>query len=269
MDYDGAVLAMVGGHDYGLSQFNRAVQARRQPGSAFKLFVYLAALDAGYRPGSEVFDRPVSIGTWAPENFGGQFRGATSLRTAFAESINSVAVQLSEEVGRRRVIEMARGLGLTSPIPNVPSVALGTSGHSLLEMTRAYAAVAANVATVEPYGVRLVKTRGQQLLYAHRTETAQRPAWRRAEMMDLLQSNIRYGTGKGAYYGRPAAGKTGTTQDYRDAWFIGFTADVIVGVWVGNDDNSAMNKVTGGSLPAAMWRDFMQTADTRKSSAAR
>jgi membrane peptidoglycan carboxypeptidase len=151
----------------------------------------------------------------------------------------------------------------------VPSVALGTSGHSLLEMTRAYAAVAANVATVEPYGVRLVKTRGQQLLYAHRTETAQRPAWRRAEMMDLLQSNIRYGTGKGAYYGRPAAGKTGTTQDYRDAWFIGFTADVIVGVWVGNDDNSAMNKVTGGSLPAAMWRDFMQTADTRKSSAAR
>jgi membrane peptidoglycan carboxypeptidase len=269
LGYDGAVLAMAGGRDYGLSQFNRVTQARRQVGSAFKLFVYLAAIEAGYRPDSEVVDRPVTVGSWSPENFGGKYRGTVTLRTAFAESLNSVSVQLSEQIGHRRIIEIARGLGLESPIADVPSLALGTSEHTLLELTRAYAAVAAN-APVAPYGVRDVTAGGRQTLYEHQTRPAPPlMSWHRAAILDLLRASVRAGTGHGAFYGRPAAGKTGTTQDYRDAWFIGFTADAIVGVWVGNDDNAAMKGVTGGSLPAAIWRDFMQAADARKSAAAK
>jgi len=265
--YDGAVLAMVGGRDYGLSQFNRATQARRQVGSAFKLFVYLAAIEAGYTPNSEVVDRPVSVGSWSPENFGGTYRGPVTLRTAFAESLNSVSVQLTEQVGHAHVIRIARALGMESPIEDVPSLALGTSEHTLLEVTRAYAAVAANAA-VAPYGVRAITAGGKQTLYEHRRQSAPPlMSWQRGPIIDLLRASVRGGTGRGAFYGRPAAGKTGTTQDYRDAWFIGFTADAIVGVWVGNDDNAAMKNVTGGLLPAAIWRDFMQAADARKSAA--
>lgn len=261
---DGAVLAMVGGTDYAKSQFNRATQAKRQAGSLFKLFVYLAAFESGYSPQSEMLDAPITVGDWSPENYNGVYRGRVTLREAFAESLNSVAVRLSEAIGHDRVIRIAQELGLTSPIPDVPSLALGTSQHTLLELTRAYASVVAGTHTIEPYVVSAIKGPSSRL-YQRAAATADRPPWpARDAMMGLLRAVIRDGTGRNADYGRPAVGKTGTTQDFRDAWFIGATADATVGVWVGNDDNSPMNGVTGGSLPATIWRRFMEEADKRK-----
>jgi 1A family penicillin-binding protein len=265
MTHDGAILAMVGGRDYNDSQFNRATQAKRQPGSLFKLFVYLAALRKGYTPQTVVIDRPVQIGDWEPENYGRRYRGPVMLRTAFANSINSVAVQLANEVGIGSVIEAARKLGVQSDLPAVPSLALGSAEVTLLEMTRAFAAIAANVESVEPYSVRSIN-RGDQMLHTRAAATqpsAADPA-ARAAIIDLLASVVREGTGKAARVSGPAAGKTGTTQDYRDAWFIGFTPELVVGVWVGNDDNAPMNGVTGGSLPATIWREFVTQAATRK-----
>lgn len=262
---DGAVLAMVGGRDYARSQFNRATQARRQAGSLFKLFVYLAAFEAGYSAETEIVDHPVAVGDWRPENFKGVYRGRVSLRQAFAESLNSVAVQLSESVGRDQVVRIARELGLESPIPDVPSIALGTSQHTLLELTRAYAAIAAGLGPIEPYLVRAISGPDTRL-YQRVAPGGERPYWpARNALVSLLREAVRSGTGRGADYGRPAAGKTGTTQDFRDAWFIGFTADATVGVWVGNDDDSPMADVTGGTLPATIWRRFMAMADERKS----
>jgi 1A family penicillin-binding protein len=261
MTLDGAVLALVGGRDYGESQFNRATQAKRQAGSLFKLFVYLAALQKGARPDSVVVDRPVQIGEWEPENYGHHFRGRMTLRSAFANSVNSVAVQLADDVGMKSVIEVARKLGIRSDLPNVPSLALGTADVNLLEMTRAFAAIAANVESVAPYFVRSI-AQGEHTLFT-RPAAAPQPASdpaARAAMIDLLASVVREGTAKAARIAVPSAGKTGTTQDYRDAWFIGFTPELVVGVWVGNDDNSPTKGVTGGALPAAIWRDFVTRA---------
>ncbi|MFE1600508.1 PBP1A family penicillin-binding protein [Methylobacterium sp. ID0610] len=258
---DGAILAMVGGRDYAESQFNRATQARRQPGSLFKLFVYLTALKNGYRPDSVMVDRPTQIGEWEPENYGGRYRGAITLRTAFAHSVNTVAVQLAEAVGIPAVIETAKGLGIQSEMPNLPSLALGSAETTLLELTRAYAAMAAGAESVEPYAIRQIASR-DQILYT-RPNTALPPARdpaARAGMVDLLTAVVREGTGKGARVAVPSGGKTGTTQDNRDAWFIGFTGDLVVGVWLGNDDNTPMEGVTGGDLPAAIWRDFVTQA---------
>jgi 1A family penicillin-binding protein len=261
---DGAVLAMVGGRDYTKSQFNRATQARRQAGSLFKLFVYLAAFEAGYAPESEAIDQPITVGTWVPENFNGVYRGAVTLRRAFAESLNSVAVQLSERVGRGRVIQLAQELGLGSAVPDLPSIALGTSEHTLLELARAYATVAVGTRALEPHVVSAINGPSARL-YQRAATGDERPPWpARDAMVSLLRDVIRSGTGRSADYGRPAAGKTGTTQDFRDGWFIGFTADATVGVWVGNDDNAPMEGVTGGTLPAAIWRRFMEAADARK-----
>ena len=261
MTPDGGVLALVGGRDYAESQFNRATQAKRQAGSLFKLFVYLAALQKGARPDSVVVDRPVQIGEWEPENYGRHFRGRMTLRSAFANSVNSVAVQLADDVGIKSVIEVARKLGVRSDLPNVPSLALGTADVNLLEMTRAFAAIAANVETVEPYFVRAI-AQGEQTLFT-RPAAAPQPASdpaARAAMIDLLASVVREGTAKAARIAGPSAGKTGTTQDYRDAWFIGFTPELVVGVWVGNDDNSPTKGVTGGALPATIWHDFVTRA---------
>jgi penicillin-binding protein 1A len=258
---DGAILAMVGGRDYSESQFNRVTQARRQPGSLFKLFVYLTALQKGFTPNSVMTDRPTQIGEWEPENYGGRYRGPVTLKAAFANSINTIAVQLSEAVGVKAVIDTARGLGVQSDLPNLPSLALGSAEVTLLEMTRAYAAVGANLASVEPYTIRSISNRDQPLYT--RPQTALPPARdpeARAAMVDLLTAVVRDGTGKAARVPGLVAGKTGTTQDNRDAWFIGFTPDIIVGVWVGNDDNSPTNNVTGGDLPAAIWRDFVTQA---------
>ncbi len=258
---DGAILAMVGGRDYADSQFNRATQAKRQPGSLFKLFVYLTALRNGYRPDSVMVDRPTQVGEWEPENYGGRYRGSVTLRTAFAQSVNTVAVQLAEAVGLPAVIATARGLGVQSELPSVPSLALGSAETTLMEMTRAYAALAAGTETVEPYTIRQITSRDQTLYNRPPAAAApMRDAAARAGMVDLLAAVVREGTGKAARVSVPSGGKTGTTQDYRDAWFVGFTADLVVGVWVGNDDNSPMEGVTGGDMPAQIWRDVVTQA---------
>ena len=260
---DGAIRALVGGRDYEASQFNRATQARRQAGSLFKLFVYLAAMQKGYNPQSTVVDRPTQIGDWEPQNANGRFRGPVSLRNAFAQSINTVAAQLADEVGISAVIETAKRLGVQSELPAVPSLALGSAEVTLLEMTRAYAAVATGNLALEPYTVRSIQGASEQSLFT-RPGTApgnEGLGAGRVAMLDLLQAVVREGTGKAAHIPNvPAGGKTGTTQEYRDAWFIGFTPDLIVGVWVGNDDSTPMNKVVGGDLPAEIWRDFLSRA---------
>ncbi|MBV9637577.1 MAG: PBP1A family penicillin-binding protein [Methylobacteriaceae bacterium] len=256
---DGAVLAMVGGRDYAESQFNRVTQAERQPGSLFKLFVYLTALEKGYSPGSVVVDRPVTIGDWSPENFEGRSFGPVSLHTAFAHSINGVAAQLGQAVGIKSVIATARALGIVSNMPDVPSLALGSAEVNLLEMVRAYAAVAFNDGRlVQPYTIREIR-RAERVVYRQTPPDSAPvvPPQTRAAMLELLAAVVREGTGRAALLPGQAAGKTGTTQDNRDAWFIGFTPEIIVGVWVGNDDHSPMKGVTGGDLPARMWHDFV------------
>jgi 1A family penicillin-binding protein len=261
---DGAVLALVGGRDYEASQFNRAVQAKRQAGSLFKLFVYLTALQRGYTPQSVVVDRPTQIGEWEPQNYSGGFRGSMSLRNAFANSVNTIAVQLSDEVGIPAVIDTAKRMGVQSPLPAVPSLALGSAEVTLMEMTRAFGSVAAGVQSIEPYSIRSIAGSSQQALYTKPnagTEVSGQLGASRAMMLDLLQAVVNEGTGKAARIPNVAVGgKTGTTQEYRDAWFIGFTPDLIVGVWAGNDDNTPTNRVTGGDLPANIWRDFVTRA---------
>jgi 1A family penicillin-binding protein len=264
--HDGAVLAAVGGRDYAASQFNRITQARRQPGSLFKLFTYAAALENGARPDSTVVDRPVQIGDWSPGNASGGYRGSMTLREAFAGSVNTVAVQLFQSLGRERVLEVARRMGLRSAMPEVPSIALGSGETTLLEMVTAFAAIPGNRA-VEPYVVRGVRARDRTLYTRPEGPQAASPVLSPAAqqgMLDMLLAVVRDGTGRAARLDRPVAGKTGTTQDNRDAWFIGMTADVIVGVWVGNDDNSPMQGVSGGGIPARIWHDFVGEADRAK-----
>jgi penicillin-binding protein 1A len=261
---DGAVLALVGGRDYETSQFNRATQAKRQAGSLFKLFVYLTALQRGYTPQSVVVDRPTQIGEWEPQNYSGGFRGSMTLRNAFAHSVNTIAVQLSDEVGIPAVIDTAKRMGVQSPLPSVPSLALGSAEVTLMDMTRAFGSVAAGVQSIEPYSIRSIAGNSQQALYTKPnagTEVSGQLGASRAMMLELLQAVVNEGTGKAARIANvPVAGKTGTTQEYRDAWFIGFTPDIIVGVWIGNDDNTSTNRVTGGDLPANIWHDFVSRA---------
>ncbi|MEX1147530.1 MAG: PBP1A family penicillin-binding protein, partial [Sphingomonadales bacterium] len=259
MSPDGAVRAMVGGRSYATSQFNRAVQARRQPGSAFKLYVYMAALDAGMTPGSRMRDSPIILDGWQPTNYDGEYRGVMTLRDAFAQSINTVAVKVSEQVNRRRVIEVARIMGVTSPITPHPSVALGTSDMTLMELTSGYAVIANGGYRVRPTGIMEVRSHTGEVL--HRSDHAfpdrivSGPAAR--ALRNMLSHAVTAGTGRAAAFDRPAAGKTGTSQDFRDAWFVGFSGDYVTGVWVGNDNNTPMRGVTGGTTPARLWRDVM------------
>ena len=259
---DGAVRAMVGGRNYQVSQFNRATQAQRQPGSAFKLFVYLAALEAGMTPGDTVLDAPVTVAGWRPRNYDGRYRGRMTLSDALAGSVNTAAVRVSENAGRRKVVDLAERLGVTSRLKAHPSIALGASEASLLELTSAYAVIANRGLAAWPYGITEIRDSGGKLLYRRSGDGAGRlldPATVTA-MQTMLQGVIDRGTGKAARLSRPAAGKTGTSQDFRDAWFIGFTNELVTGVWLGNDDSSPMKKVTGGSLPAMLWRQFMTDA---------
>jgi 1A family penicillin-binding protein len=267
---DGAILAMVGGRDYSESQFNRATQAKRQPGSLFKLFVYLGALENGFTPGSVMIDRPVQIGNWTPENYGRRFRGEVTLRSAFANSINSVAVQLADEVGIRKIINTARRLGVQSELPEVPSLALGSAEVSLIEMTRAFAAIAGNVEIVEPYSIDSIQ-KGDQPVFERKDSvlTVAGHQTARAGMLDLLATVVKEGTGRSARLSIPVAGKTGTSQENRDAWFVGFTNDLVVGVWVGNDDNSPTRNVVGGDLPARIWNEFVTRSIPVRAKAAR
>ncbi len=259
---DGAILAMVGGKSYRQSQFNRATQALRQPGSAFKLFVYLAALEKGLVPDSRVVDRKVKIGDWEPGNYDGRFRGEVTLREAFARSLNSVAVQLIQKTGLEPVLAAARRLGITTSLPENLAISLGAGEVTLLELTGAYAAFANEGRSVWPYGIRTIGGTEGTTLFRRPEEVYHRvvsPAEVDA-MNDLMHAVVAWGTGKRADPGRPAAGKTGTSQDFRDAWYIGFTAEMVVGVWVGNDDGTAMNKVSGGRLPAEIWRRIVTAA---------
>ncbi|HEX8482865.1 MAG TPA: transglycosylase domain-containing protein [Allosphingosinicella sp.] len=256
---DGRVVAMVGGRDYARSPFNRATQARRQPGSAFKLFVYLAALRAGMTPETPISDAPLRIGTWQPKNYGDRYRGTLTLRDALALSSNVAAVRLSERVGRQNVIAAARDLGVRSPLNDNPSLALGTSGVTLLELTSAYAAVAAGAYPVRPKGLEDEQKPWWQRMWNKATGASGDPAF--DEMKDMLGAVVSQGTGRGAALAVPAFGKTGTTQDSRDAVFVGFAQDLVVGVWVGNDDNSPLaGQIAGGGLPASIWRNFMTQA---------
>ena len=262
----GAIKAMVGGRNFVKSQFNRATQALRQPGSAFKLFVYLAGLEAGITPHDHIVDGPVDVGGWRPRNYDGRFRGPTDLRTAFAHSLNSVAVRVSERAGRAKVVAVARRLGITSALARHPSLALGTSEVTLLELAAAYGALANRGRALWPHGIAEIRDKSGVTLYRRAgSGGGQVIAPRHVAVLNgMLSAVIAEGTGRAAAIGRPAAGKTGTSQDFRDAWFIGYTADLIAGVWIGNDDGRPMKRVTGGGLPARLWRGFMSEAHRGK-----
>jgi penicillin-binding protein 1A len=253
---------MVGGSDYARTQFNRATQALRQPGSAFKPVVYLTAMEQGLKPDDRFMDGPVTIGGWSPKNYDGGFKGMVTLREALAQSINTVAAQLVERVGPQRVVAAARRLGITSDIKPDASLALGTYEVTPIELTAAYAALANGGDGVLAYGIREIRDPQGNVLYKRAGSGPGRVTDGRnvAALDDMMGQGILTGTGKAARLDRPAAGKTGTTQDYRDAWFLGYTADLVAGVWLGNDDNKPMNRVTGGGIPARLWRDFMLPA---------
>ncbi|MGB3710358.1 MAG: PBP1A family penicillin-binding protein [Erythrobacter sp.] len=262
LDRDGAVLALVGGTDYVETNFNRATAAMRQPGSSWKLFVYLAALEAGYTPDDRVVDTPVTIDGWSPRNSSGRNVGETNLRTAFAYSINTVAAQLGNEVGFGTVASMARRFGVSSPISTFPSMVLGSSEVRLIEMTEAFAAVSAGGMAVEPYGILKVETASGENLYRHEAarETQLVPDYVAAGITDLLQAAVQTGTGRAANIGRPVAGKTGTTSSNKDGWFVGFSSGITTGVWMGRDDAAAVPGLQGGRAPAQAFAAYMRYA---------
>jgi penicillin-binding protein 1A len=257
---DGRVVAMVGGRSYKASPFNRVTQARRQPGSAFKLFVYLAALRSGWKPDSIVEDRPITIEGWTPANSDRVYRGSITMREAFARSSNAATVRLSESVGRANVLRAARDLGITTPLPNSPSVALGTAGVSLLELTSAYASLLNGRYPVRARGLPGAEDIGgfSGLLQGKGRLDPRRD---QAQMLDLLWAAANEGTGRRAAMAVPTFGKTGTSQDNRDAVFVGFAGNLVVAVWIGRDDDKPLGKnVSGGTIPAQVWRNFMVPA---------
>ena len=254
---NGEVVAMIGGRDYARSPFNRATQALRQPGSTFKLFVYLAALKSGMTPETMVDDTPITTGEYRPANYGGTYRGRITLKQAFAASSNVVAVRLYHQLGGAAVEQAARDLGVASPIARNASSALGSSGMTLLELTSAYAGLAANYAPVDAHALRQEEASLIDRLFDGRGPLPNRV---RQDMLELLSATINGGTGRAARLSIPAYGKTGTTQDGRDALFVGFAGDLVVGVWIGRDDNRPVPGLTGGGQPARIWRDFMGRA---------
>ena len=260
---DGGVRALVGGRDYNASQFNRATQAMRQPGSSFKPIIYLAALEHGLSPSDVFVDEPINLGDWSPQNYDGKYRGRITAREALAESVNTVAVRVLQKAGVGNAIETARALGVTSPLEHELSLALGTNTLTPLELTGVYAGLASGGRMVTPYAIKEIRNREGQVLYHRQEVTAPVTVDPKAvaTLVDMMQDVVKYGTGKRAALGRPVAGKTGTSSDYRDAWFMGFTGNYVTGVWLGNDDNSPMKRVTGGSLPAEVWHDYMVEAE--------
>ncbi len=257
MRQNGDVVAMVGGRSYDKSPFNRATQARRQPGSTFKLFVYLAALRSGMTPESMIDDSPITDGGYKPKNSGERYRGQITLRQAFARSSNVAAVRLYRQLGDKAVIRAAQDLGIKSPLTADPSLALGSSGVTLLELTSAFAGVAANRWPVAPHAIAEEKQGFLASLFSGQRSFSES---NHTQMLDLLSGVVTQGTGRAAALNIKAYGKTGTSQNNRDALFIGFADDLVVGVWVGNDDNSPLRGVTGGGVPARIWRDFMGQA---------
>lgn len=262
LDLNGGIIAMIGGTDYGDTQFNRVTQAKRQPGSAFKLFVYLAGLESGFSPNDTIIDSKIDIEGWSPKNYKNEYRGEVTLREAFSKSINTVAVKISETIGREKVIDVAKSMGITSPILNSPSLALGTSEVTLLELTSAYNVLANNGNGVFSYGIRSIEDTDGEILFSRKLQGTGKVLESSivGKMTKMMEQTIQSGTGKNAKLNRPAAGKTGTSQSLRDAWFIGFTSNIVVGVWFGNDNDSPMKKITGGTAPAILWKDFMTAA---------
>jgi penicillin-binding protein 1A len=266
IDADGAVRAMVGGKDYVSSIYNRATQAERQPGSAFKLFVYLAALESGMKPTDTIVDAPVTIDGWSPRNSTRANLGPVTLREAFARSINTISAKIGAQLGFSTIADMARRFGITTPISTYPSMVLGSSDVRLIELTRAFASVANKGVAVTPYAVRKVVTADGHLLYQHsgNEERVLVAPWVAAEMTDLLQSAVLTGTGRAAQIGRPVAGKTGTTSSNKDGWFVGFSSGLTTGVWMGRDDARPVAGLQGGTAPARAFHDFMVKAVARR-----
>jgi penicillin-binding protein 1A len=262
VDRDGAVRAMVGGKDYVDSIYNRATQATRQPGSAFKLFVYLSALESGMKPTDTIVDEPVTIDGWSPRNSTRTNLGPVTLREAFSRSINTISAKIGEQLGFSTIADMAKRFGITTPISTFPSMVLGSSDVRLIEMTRAFASVGNKGVAVTPYGIRKVVTADGRLLYNHENDEGRVlvAPWVAAEMTDLLQSAVLSGTGRAAQIGRPVAGKTGTTTSNKDGWFIGISSGLTTGVWMGRDDARAVAGLQGGTAPARAFHDFMTVA---------
>ncbi len=264
MTPDGAIRAMVGGRSYAQSAFNRAADAVRQPGSAFKPFVYLTAFEHGHTPDDIMHDGPVNIHGWKPSDFEGEYKGDITLTEAFAESSNVVSAQLTDQLGPKEVAATAHRLGISSPLDTVPSLALGTSGVTPLELTGAYVPFANGGNGVIPFAIIKVSTKAGKILYERKPGglgAVMSPA-NNAAMTRLMVQTVLTGTGKAARLAeRPTAGKTGTTQDFHDAWFVGFTADLVTGVWVGNDNAAPMKKATGGGVPAHIFHAFMEGAE--------
>jgi penicillin-binding protein 1A len=259
---DGAVKAMVGGRDYVKSNYNRAVAARRQPGSAFKFFVYAAAIEDGVTPEDKYVDKPITIGNWSPKNSNGRFIGPVTVRDAFAQSINTVAVELAQKVGVDRVADTARRFGITTPISRLPAMALGSSDVTLLEMTQAYATVANGGVEARPYAITRITAGNGRVLYEREPDQPRVivAPFVAAKMTELMQAAVETGTGRAAQIGRPLAGKTGTTSSNKDGWFLGFTNELTTGVWMGRDDARAVPGLAGGRAPARAFASYMARA---------
>jgi penicillin-binding protein 1A len=264
MQPDGAVKALVGGRNYESSQFNRAIAARRQPGSSFKPFVYLTAVERGYTPDTVLEDGPVNFGGWAPKNYDRKYRGPIAMRDALALSLNTIAVKLNMEVGPKAVVQTAQRLGISSPLQANGSLALGTSEVTPLELVSAYAAFANGGTGVVPYVITQVKTTDGKLVYKRPNAGGLGRVIDPgvvAMMNEMMHNTFVVGTAQKAQIpGWSLAGKTGTTDDYKDAWFVGFSGSLVAGVWLGNDDGTLTKRVTGGNLPTEVWHNFMKIA---------
>lgn len=260
MDKTGGVIGMSGGRDYQSSQFNRAIYSKRQAGSAFKTFVYLTALEEGVNSNDLYEDKKINIGAWIPENYDGKYFGSVSIKEAFANSLNSIAIQLSRKVGIESIIKMARICGIVSPITKKDlTIALGSAEVSLYELTSAYTTIVNNGFPIIPYTITKIKNEKNQILY-QRNSSGIDPVISKENIKsikEMMREVVDSGTGKNANVNRNIYGKTGTSQDYRDAWFIGSDDEKIVGIWIGNDDNSPTNKITGGSLPAILFANII------------
>ena len=259
---DGRILVYAGGKDYTKSQYDRVTQSARPSGSAFKPFIYTAAIEKGYSPNDMIDDLPFKAGDWTPRNYGNKYRGPIPLYTALMVSSNVCTARLMDAIGVRPVIQLARVMGITTPIPYDYTISLGSNSVKLFEMTRAYGVFANGGFKVEPFAIeRIESSRGTILYEAKKARSSKVLNLNTAATMTaIMKTVITNGTGRAANIGKPAAGKTGTTDDSKDAYFIGFTPDVVTGVWVGNDDNSQMGGITGGTVPALIWKDVMTVA---------
>ncbi|MBL6621602.1 MAG: PBP1A family penicillin-binding protein [Rickettsiales bacterium] len=261
MRNNGAIVTMLGGKNYKESQFNRAVYAKRQPGSAFKIFPYIVALDNGYKADYKIIDEEIEIEGWIPKNYDSIYRGEITLREAFVRSVNSVAAKLTYELGIDKVINMAHKIGIDSDIPNLPSIALGSNEVNLLEMVKSYAVIANGGYAVEPYLLYKVSDNFGNIFYEYIDDKNDKIIKKRTieEIKNLLNGVVIWGTGKNAYNSEiDLWGKTGTSQNYRDAWFIGFSRDLTIGIWIGNDANKPLNNITGGAFPALIFGEIME-----------